>query len=237
MINYKRRLSMITLAATVCISSNALAGTDLYIGEVMITAATYCPRGTTELNGQLLPIAQNSSLFSLIGTTYGGDGRTTFKLPDLRSRSPMHAGVGNGLQNRIMGQQAGSPTATLSVPNLPIHDHNVVAHKHAIPGHGHTAALKAAPNQGNINSPQDNSLAQYVASPKIYRRGNPDADGTALTMSSGSVVVADASTSDTAEHPRENTLTAGGNTPFQIQSPVLVLRFCIALVGVYPPRN
>ena len=86
---------------TAMAATPAQAGTDAYIGEVMLAGFTFCPRGTAEANGQLLAISQNSALFSLYGTTYGGDGRTTFALPDLRGRAPIHTGeVGKtGTQN------------------------------------------------------------------------------------------------------------------------------------------
>lgn len=113
------------LIATSAPVTPAYAGTDAYIGEVMITGATYCPRSTAEMNGQLLAISSNTALFSLLGTTYGGDGRTTFALPDLRSRSPMHYGTGPGLSTRTQGQRFGSETNTLTQNQMPTHNHSV----------------------------------------------------------------------------------------------------------------
>jgi len=99
--------------------SPAQASSQPYIAEIMPTAATFCPRGWAEANGQLLPISAYTALFSLMGTTYGGDGRTTFALPDLRGRVIMGPGTGPGLSRYQAGQRGGSETTTLTVPNLP----------------------------------------------------------------------------------------------------------------------
>jgi microcystin-dependent protein len=87
----------------------------------------FAPRGWAICEGQLLPIAQNSALFSILGTTYGGDGRTTFGLPDLRGRVPMGAGQGNGLTNRRLGEKTGDETVTLTNAQMPAHNHTAAA--------------------------------------------------------------------------------------------------------------
>jgi len=92
------------LAAT---APSAQAGPDEYLGEIMVTAANFCPRGTAEANGRLLPIAQYNALFSLLGTMYGGDGRTTFGLPDLSGRTMIGTGNGPGLTPRTQGERGG----------------------------------------------------------------------------------------------------------------------------------
>ena len=94
-----------------------------FIAEVKIFAGNYAPRGYAFCNGQLLPIAQNSALFSLIGTTYGGDGRSTLGLPDLRGRAAMHPGNGPGLTPRRLGERGGQETVPLSSGQLPAHNH------------------------------------------------------------------------------------------------------------------
>ena len=88
------------------------------MGIVKIFAGNFAPRGWAFCNGQLLSIAQNSALFSLLGTTYGGDGITTFALPDLRSRVPIHVGQGLGLSNYILGETTGAENNTLTINNL-----------------------------------------------------------------------------------------------------------------------
>jgi microcystin-dependent protein len=94
-----------------------------YIAEIRMFAGNFAPLGWAFCNGQLLAISQNDALFSLIGTTYGGDGFTTFALPDLRGRAPVHMGQGPGLQNFVLGQQGGAEVVTLNVAQLPIHSH------------------------------------------------------------------------------------------------------------------
>jgi microcystin-dependent protein len=98
-----------------------------FIGEIRMFGFNFAPRGWALCNGQLLAISQNTALFSLIGTIYGGDGRTTFGLPDLRSRVPMHFGQGPGLSNQPIGAKSGTETTTLTVANLPAHNHAALA--------------------------------------------------------------------------------------------------------------
>jgi len=96
-----------------------------FIGQITMFAGNFAPRNWAFCDGQLLPISQNSALFSILGTTYGGDGRTTFALPDLRSRVPMHPGQGPGLSSRALGSEGGVESVTLSTNNLPAHTHSV----------------------------------------------------------------------------------------------------------------
>ncbi|RBP48756.1 phage tail protein [Arenicella xantha] len=113
-----------------------------FVGEVRMFAGNFAPRGWAFCDGQLLAVSQNDALFSLLGTIYGGDGRTTFGLPDLRGRVPIHAGHGPGLSARRLGAKAGSETVTLTVNQLPSHTHNMEG----------VAANATLPN------PQDNHL-------------------------------------------------------------------------------
>ena len=99
--------------------------TEAYLGEIAIFAGNYCPRGWARTDGQLVPVAGHEALFSLVGTFYGGDGRTTFGLPDLRSRTPVGTGRGEGLSNYDIGEEAGSERTRLTVANLPPHAHEV----------------------------------------------------------------------------------------------------------------
>lgn len=100
---------------------------DPFIAELKIFAGNFAPRGWAYCDGQLLPIAQNTALFSLIGTTYGGDGRATMGLPNMRGRAPMHAGRGPGLSDRNLGETGGTETVTLDQNQMPPHTHNVQA--------------------------------------------------------------------------------------------------------------
>ena len=109
--NLKLKLIAAGAAAFMAISSQpASAGNNPFIGEIMMVGYNFCPRGWANADGQLLPIAQNTALFSLYGTMYGGDGRTTFGLPDLRGRVPMHVGNGPGLHPKRQGNKSGGGT-------------------------------------------------------------------------------------------------------------------------------
>ena len=147
----------------------ASAAVTPYLGEVMAVGETFCPRGWMEANGALLPISNYTALFSLLGTTYGGDGRTTFALPDLRARIPMGTGSGPGLSPRPMGQQAGSETQTLTVSHLPSHSHAVNANNldGDKPGPG-GKLLAAAPINGTGNETiYSNEAATVTMSPSM----------------------------------------------------------------------
>lgn len=100
---------------------------DPFIGEIKMFAGTFAPRSWALCDGQLLSIPQYDALFSLLGTIYGGDGRTTFGLPDLRGRIPLHQGTGPGLTPRPIGQKSGQENVTLSVAQLPPHGHTLNA--------------------------------------------------------------------------------------------------------------
>lgn len=117
---------------------------DPYIGQLMLVGFNFAPRGWATCDGQLLAIQQNSALFSLLGTTYGGDGKTTFALPDLRGRVPMHRGNGPNLPAALIGAKTGAPKTKLSVANLPAHGH----------------ALSAVSGLGNKVEAKDHMLAQ-----------------------------------------------------------------------------
>ena len=94
-----------------------------FVGEIRMFAGNFAPRGWAFCDGQLLAVSQNDALFSLLGTIYGGDGRTTFGLPDMRGRIPIHAGTGPGLSPRRLGSQAGAESVTLTILDMPSHTH------------------------------------------------------------------------------------------------------------------
>lgn len=99
-----------------------------FVAEIRIFPFNFAPRGWAFCNGQLMSISQNTALFSLVGTTYGGDGRTTFGLPNLQGSAPMHPGQGPGLSLHDLGEQSGSPTVALLQTEMPNHGHTVTAH-------------------------------------------------------------------------------------------------------------
>lgn len=118
-----------SLALNYCISLVGIYpsrnSSDPFVGEIQLFGFNFTPRGFASCSGQLLPIAQNSALFSLLGTIYGGDGRTTFGLPDLRGRAAISFGQGPGLTNRPIGQRSGTETTTMTIANLPAHQHTI----------------------------------------------------------------------------------------------------------------
>ncbi len=119
-------ISIVLAGSALVGSSAALAcGYESYLGTICMTAAAYCPQGTMEANGQLIDIRSNQALYAIMGVAYGGDGKNTFGLPDLRGRMPVGMGQGQGLtQNIRQGDKRGSESVTLTVPQLPMHYHS-----------------------------------------------------------------------------------------------------------------
>lgn len=117
---------------------------DPFVAEIRIVGFNFAPKGWALCNGQILPISQNTALFSLLGTTYGGDGKSTFALPDMQGRSPMQPGQGPGLSMHDLGESAGTDTVTLYPAEMPAHNHGMLA----------------ANFPGDANSPTGNALAR-----------------------------------------------------------------------------
>ena len=136
------------LASTVALNAPDAAAdaTDPIIGEIMLAGFNFCPRGWAAADGQLLAINTNQSLFSLYGTTYGGDGRVTFALPDLRGRAPIHVGQGPGLSNRSLGSIGGTQTETLTLSQLPSHTHRM--------------GIQTSREAGNSTTPRQNAFGE-----------------------------------------------------------------------------
>lgn len=139
-----------------------------FVGEIRMFAGNFAPRGWALCDGQLLAVSQNDALFSLLGTIYGGDGRTTFGLPDLRGRIPVHAGTGAGLSNRRLGEKAGQEAVTLTLNQIPSHNH---------------APVKGSSANGSDPNPADNYLAgSTVVQP--YTTEVPDNSAAASSVTS-----------------------------------------------------
>lgn len=98
---------------------------DPFLAEIRAIPFNFPPKGWAMCNGQIMPVAQNTALFSLLGTTYGGDGKTTFALPDLQGRAPMHPGQGQGLSSRDLGESGGERGVTLLTSQIPVHQHEI----------------------------------------------------------------------------------------------------------------
>jgi microcystin-dependent protein len=170
-----------------------------YVGEIRMWGLNFAPRGWALCNGQILSIQQNTALFSLLGTNFGGNGTSNFGLPNLQGCMPLGQGQGPGLSSRVIGESGGSSTVTLLQTEIPSHNHSVVA----------AAAGNSAVPTGNVFGGSG--------------RGKPPAYAAAGT---GSVNM----------HLATVSLT-GGNQPHDNMPPYLAVTFCIALQGIFPPRN
>ncbi len=169
---------------------------DPFVAEIRIFPFNFAPRGWAQCDGQLLPISQNTALFSLLGTTYGGNGITNFGLPNLQGAAPMHPGQGPGLSLHDLGEQGGSDTATLLQTEMPAHTHRLRA----------------------LADPAESKLATQK---QLARSVGQSAYGPAV--------------SPAALAPAAVSLSGGG-LPHNNLQPYLVVNFCIALQGVFPPR-
>ena len=127
---------------------------DPFVAEIRIFAGNFAPTGWALCNGQLMPISQNTALFSLLGTTYGGDGKTTFGLPNLQGRAPMQAGQGPGLSLRSLGESGGEQNVTLLQTEIPAHSHGVQsAAGGGLPDPTNNVWASGAKGFGNLYSP------------------------------------------------------------------------------------
>ncbi|WP_428243282.1 phage tail protein [Gynuella sp.] len=178
-----------------------------FLGEVRMIAFTFAPRGWSFCAGQLLTIGNNAALYSVLGVSYGGNGVNTFGVPNLSERVPMHAGTGPGLTSRQVGEKAGSDTASLSVSQIPSHDHQQL----------NTGI--SSPANITYTATQDSLLSQSLN----VGGGRANAFG-------------DPSPQQTDMHPKAIGF-AGGNQEHYNMQPFICINFCICLDGMYPARN
>ncbi len=159
----KRYISMSVLfAVALLIPVQAIYAQECLIGEVRMFAGNFAPRNWALANGQLLPISSNTALFSVLGTTYGGDGRTTFALPDLRGRVVVGTGMGPGLTDRRLGEKGGVQSVTLTTNQIPAHTHGVTVE----------AKLKASSQDVDAQTAEGNVLATS----EVYSSQSPDVE-------------------------------------------------------------
>lgn len=201
---------------------------EAYISMIAMFGCNFNPKGWQMCNGQIMPIASNTALFSLLGTTFGGNGQTTFGLPDLRGRVPMHWGTGNGLSPKILGEMAGTESIALSQLQLPNHTHGATATSTSTSTS--TSTLHAESTAGSVRNPQDNMLGGAPSSALIYAPPDPAND---KTMAPGSVLTT--TTTDTTTTVAVQ--PAGAGQPFSLMQPFLAVTFCICTEGLYPSRN
>ena len=142
-----------------------------FVGEIRMFAGNFAPRGWAFCDGQLLAVSQNDALFSLLGTIYGGDGRTTFGLPDMRGRIPIHAGSGPGLSPRRLGAKAGAENVTLTANQLPSHNHG---------------PFNATQDAADDTNPQDKTLASTTFDLYIDSNADTNLSSDSVTAIGGS---------------------------------------------------
>jgi len=187
-----------------------------FIGEIILFGGNFAPRGWAFCHGQLLPIAQNTALFSLLGTAYGGNGRTDFGLPDLRGRAIVGVGQGPGLTRYRQGERFGAETVALNSAQIPGHNHgNVTAASASL------TATSAAADQHEPSPTRVLAQAslQGNAHPDVYSDGAPDVAVEGAQASGGLTL---GNTGGSQSHPN--------------MQPFIALNYIIALVGVFPTR-
>lgn len=185
-----------------------------FLAQIMIFAGNFAPRGWAFCEGQLLPISQNTALFSLLGTTYGGDGRTTFGLPDLRGRSGMHPGHGPGLSSRKLGEKGGVETTQLNSTQLAAHNHIAINRLAGTASIGvNTAAGEESTGGGT-----------FLAGGSAYYLDEAES-GEYLGGASGSI------------SGSMNVMNTGASTAYNNRQPYLGMYYIIALQGTFPSRS
>ncbi|MFT6245184.1 MAG: microcystin-dependent protein [Salibacteraceae bacterium] len=183
-----------------------------FIGQIQPWGFDFAPRGWALCDGQLMSIAQNTALFSLLGTIYGGDGRTTFALPDLRGRTALHMGTGPGLTTRPIGQRSGVEHNTLQTTQMPAHNHIG------------TGKLKV-----NTSASSADPVGNYPAG-----LSGRDSGGQPVSLSGYNTTASANGAADGVEVTTSNT---GGGQSVNNMQPYLVVNWCIALVGIFPSRS
>ena len=200
------RKKIITLMIAITCATTGLLAQDQFVGEIRIFPINFAPKGWMPCNGQLLLISQNTALFSLLGTTYGGDGKSTFALPNLQGRVALNPGPGPGLSPRSLGEEGGSPAVTLLVSEMPAHIHPLFFTD--APATTNTPAADVMPAfNASLNFPGITKPVNTYAAP-------------------GSIVQL---------APQALSIT-GGSQPHNNMQPYLVLNYYIAVQGIYPQR-
>lgn len=201
---------------------------DPFVGEIRMVGFSYAPRGWAPCDGRLLPIQQNSALFALLGVTYGGDGVTTFALPDYRGRGPVGLGNGPGLTPIVQGEKSGTESVTLSSLQMPIHTH-VATTTATATSTGTFQVAGASSNPSATPSTTNNVLSASGGGP-----GSATVWSDQLTSP---VTLANPETIDTTLNVNVTLQPAGGNQPVDLRNPFLGTNFIIATDGIFPSRN
>ena len=193
---------------------------SIYLGQILQGGWNFAPRGTAMCNGQIISIQQNPALFALLGTTFGGNGSTTFALPDLRSRSMVHYGQGPGLSFVQLGEVAGTESVTLTQNQMPQHTHAATFNSTSTIGASSTKGTLQTPAAGSVLARTQDSVGTAV--PLIYLPS-----GTATNVNLGGLNVAGT----------VSNVIAGGSQPFGIRNPYVGITHVIAMEGMFPSRS
>ncbi|WP_167730370.1 tail fiber protein [Terasakiella sp. SH-1] len=221
-ISHFAKIAAGVLIATSLAPNEASAGCqpDPYIGQICWTAANFCPRNYAGAEGQIIPITNSPELFSLIGTAYGGDGRTNFRLPDLRGRSLVGLGSANpGEYPVTRGQMRGTDVLTINAQNLPMHSHDIPGSNVSM-----TGTLKANKTSGGETSPAGNFPGVGSSTSPNYSTNGANANMSGNVT--GTMTMPNNAVSSTSGHSYD----------FLHRPPSLGLTACIAMKGTYPPR-
>ena len=195
---------------------------DGYLGQVMVFAGFFIPKKWSSCAGQLLQISQNQAFYAVMGTTYGGDGRTNFGLPDLRGRTPVGEGQGSGLSDIRLGQRGGIESFNLTTSQLPAHTHTGIFSTGS--GYG-TVSPSAFAGRGSLtNDPTGRFPAKTATGTDIYA----DTFDTQMGSSSMDITVSDI---------KIQILDTGAGVPVFCRSPFLGMYWIICVDGLFPSRN
>lgn len=229
---YKKIALPLVLLPSLFIGKSALAcgGYDSMLGTMCVFAGNFAPRSYALAQGQLLPISQNTALFSILGTTYGGDGRTTFALPDTRGRSVIGAGRGAGLSDYRLGTRGGAETHVLNLSQIPSHNHSATTTIVNDVTVGGVADLNAVNARSSSNSPSGAALGQSPNRQNIYSSTAPS-----VPMHADSIALNLTGTVNSAATTTVN--NNGGNQSFNIRAPYIAINWIIALQGIFPSRS
>lgn len=168
---YRVLLLLVVLMVVVgCVAASAQTP---YLGEIRYVAFNFAPKGWALCNGQLLPIAENTALYNLLGTTFGGDGQTTFALPNMQGRVPVGTGNGVGLSPRVLGEQGGQESVALTVAQMPAHRHSLNASNAAASSKGPAGNVLAATSSTAIYTNQAPDVTLQAASVNIRGQSQP----------------------------------------------------------------
>ena len=182
-----------------------------FVAQILLCGFNFAPKGWATCDGQLMPISQNTALFSLLGTFYGGDGKSTFALPNLQGQAAVGQGQGAGLSEYFIGEPTGSSTFTLQTNQLPSHTHDFLAYAGPVT----VATTMSTPSGNSLSRGPSTGSGPHAITQNLY----------ATDIATNSVAL------------QTELAPAGGGLPYNIMQPYLTMLYIIALQGVFPARS